>query len=267
MLDQTLLSLVALAALVPAAVTAPLRPQPAGDRLFWLLLALAVAGVGGHALLGLLGPWDSGLGLALWTSAAASLLLFAGLSLVTREGWRLAPLLLPYLLLLALLAALTAGQRGQVEVAGLPESWLLVHIGSAVGTYALATLAAVSGTAVFLQERRLKRKASGGLAARLPSVAEGERLQFRLLVAAEVVLGAGLLTGLALRHFAAEPALAVDHKTLLSVLAFLLIGVLLWLQAHGGLRGRRAGRLVLLAYLLLTLAYLGVKFVTDVLIA
>lgn len=267
MLDKTLLSLVALAAIAPAAVAAPLRSRPASDSLFWLLLALAVTGAGGYALLALAGPWDSGLGLALWTSIAASLLLFAGVCLTTPEGWRLAPLLLPYLLLLALLATLTAGQRGHTEVAGLPDGWLLVHIGSAVGTYALATLAAVAGTAVLLQERRLKRKTSGGLAARLPSVAEGERLQFRLLVAAEVVLGAGLLTGLALRHFTAEPALTVDHKTLLSVLAFLLIGVLLRLQVRGGLRGRRAGRLVLLAYLLLTLAYLGVKFVTDVLIA
>ncbi len=34
-----------------------------------------------------------------------------------------------------------------------------------------------------------------------------------------------------------------------------------------GIRGRRAARWALLAYLLLTLAYPGVKFVTDVLMA
>ena len=33
------------------------------------------------------------------------------------------------------------------------------------------------------------------------------------------------------------------------------------------IRGRRAARIVLLAYLLLTLAYPGVKFVTDVILA
>ena len=37
-------------------------------------------------------------------------------------------------------------------------------------------------------------------------------------------------------------------------------------DCRGGLRGQSAARLILLAYLLLTLAYLGVKFVTDVLI-
>ena len=61
--------------------------------------------------------------------------------------------------------------------------------------------------------------------------------------------------------------LAFDHKTVLSLLAFAVIGLLLFVHYRIGLRGRRAARLVLLAYLLLTLAYPGVKFVADVLIA
>jgi ABC-type uncharacterized transport system permease subunit len=45
-----------------------------------------------------------------------------------------------------------------------------------------------------------------------------------------------------------------------------VIGILLLARYRNGIRGRRAARLALLAYLLLTLAYPGVKFVTDVLI-
>lgn len=82
-----------------------------------------------------------------------------------------------------------------------------------------------------------------------------------------MVLGAGLLTGLVLRYFTSMPAAGVDHKTVFSILAFLVILLLLGLQNWAGLRGRRAGRIVLLAYLLLTLAYPGVKFVTDLLLA
>ena len=52
---------------------------------------------------------------------------------------------------------------------------------------------------------------------------------------------------------------------MLSFLTFLVIVVLLFAHGRTGLRGRRASRLILLAYLLLTLAYPGVKFVTDVL--
>lgn len=266
MLNKTLLSLVALAAITPFAVVSPLRALPRRDGLFWGLLGLAAAGGALFVARALSGSWDSSLGFALWISIAITLFLFAGLCLFSRDGWRLAPLLLPYLLLLGILATLTAEEQGQVEIGGLPDSWLLVHIVSAVVTYGLATLAAVAALAVFLQERRLKRKQIAGLAAWLPSIAEGERLQYRLLIAAETVLGAGLLTGVALRYFSPTPAAGIDHKTLFSVLAFVVIMVLLWLQSRGGLRGRRAGRVMLLAYLLLTLAYPGVKFVTDVLL-
>jgi ABC-type uncharacterized transport system permease subunit len=80
------------------------------------------------------------------------------------------------------------------------------------------------------------------------------------------VLALGLLSGMAAAHFLGGSLLPFDHKTLLSVAAFVVIGFLLLARYRNGIRGRRAARLALLAYLLLTLAYPGVKFVTDVLI-
>jgi ABC-type uncharacterized transport system permease subunit len=120
--------------------------------------------------------------------------------------------------------------------------------------------------AVFLQERALKRKQPTSLTGLLPSIAGGEALELRLLAAAELVLGLGIVTGMALQVLTTDRLLLFDHKTLLSLLAFAVIGALLILRHRSGLRGRRAARLVLLAYLLLTLAYPGVKFVTDVLL-
>ena len=57
-----------------------------------------------------------------------------------------------------------------------------------------------------------------------------------------------------------------SHKTAFSLATFAVIGMLLVLHHRVGIAGRRVARYVLLAYLLLTLAYPGVKFVTDVLI-
>ena len=45
----------------------------------------------------------------------------------------------------------------------------------------------------------------------------------------------------------------------------LIVIFLLFLHYRTGLRGRATTRVVLLAYLLLTLGYPGVKFVTDIL--
>ena len=81
------------------------------------------------------------------------------------------------------------------------------------------------------------------------------------------VMAFGLVTGMAVQYFATGTLLEFDHKTLFSLLTFAVISLLLFARYRRGLRGRRAARLVLLAYLLLTIAYPGVKFVTDVLLA
>jgi ABC-type uncharacterized transport system permease subunit len=130
----------------------------------------------------------------------------------------------------------------------------------------LLTLAAVAGAGVFLQERALKLKRPTSFTHQLPSIAEGERLQARLLTASEVVLAVALITGMTIEWIERRAVLVFDHKTVLSVATFIVIGLLLWLHHRAGLSGRRGARYVLFAYLLLTLAYPGVKFVTDVLI-
>ena len=81
-----------------------------------------------------------------------------------------------------------------------------------------------------------------------------------------MVLGIGILTGMAMGYLSEGQLLEIDHKVVFSLLAIAVIAALLILHHQTGLRGRRAARVVLLAYLLLTLAYPGVKFVTDVLI-
>jgi ABC-type uncharacterized transport system permease subunit len=266
MANNLVLGLTALLALLPASLL-PYRRRGGGrDMVFWALLAVALAGPAVYSLVQLGGPWKTGLAMALWLSIAISLAIFAGLAALTREGWRLMPLLLPYLTVLALIAVVWGQVPERHPLAAAPEAWLVVHILASLGTYGLATVAAVAGAAVFLQERALKRKQPTSLTGLLPSIAGGEALELRLLAAAELVLGLGIVTGMALQVLTTDRLLLFDHKTLLSLLAFAVIGALLILRHRSGLRGRRAARLVLLAYLLLTLAYPGVKFVTDVLL-
>ncbi len=266
MVNSLVFSLTALLALVPASILPYRRPEAHRDLLFWSLLAVAVAGPAAYSVAQFGAVWQTGLANALWISTAASAAIFTLLAAVTREAWRLSPLLLPYLCLLAVLAIILGGVPPRSGLTGAPSAWLTVHIVVSVTTYALCTLAAVSSFAVVLQERALKRKQPGPMSRRLPPMADAERLELGLLIAAELVLGGGILTGVALQYLGSGQLLAFDHKTVLSLLAFATIGVLLVLRGLSGLRGQRAARLVLLAYLLLTLAYPGVKFVTDVLI-
>ncbi len=261
------LNLFALVALLPAAL-APLRPGADRDGLFWALVALATAAPAAWVAVLVEDGWQTSLSAALWICIAASAGLFAGLSMATRQAWRFAPLLMPFLFVLGLLASLVQ----QVEaprplLGGAPAAWLDLHIIVSVLTYALLTLAAVASLGAFLQERALKRKQPTRLTRMLPSVADGERLAGWLLMASEVVLGLGLASGMATQYFETGSLMVFGHKTLLSLLAFGLIGLLLIGHRVCGVRGRMAARVVLTSYLLLTLAYPGVKFVTQVLLS
>lgn len=271
MSQNLLFSLTALLALVPAALFpyGALAGIGGGGRsaAFWGALALAFVGPSMWAAAQVGAAWHTGLSTALWVTIATVMALFLGLAALTRSAWRLSPLLLPYLLAVGVIAAATQGMREPLLRGSAPETWILLHIAVSVVTYALLTLAAVASLAAFLQERALKAKRPNALTRLLPPMAESERLQVRLLTASEVVLGLGLLTGMAVLHYEKGVPFRLDHKALFSIATFVVIGGLLFVHARTGIRGRTAARLVLIAYLLLTLAYPGVKFVMNVLLA
>jgi ABC-type uncharacterized transport system permease subunit len=260
-----LFDLAAVLTLIPASVLM-LRPGVRRGPAFWWLMLAATIGPCAWTWAQLAGGWKTGLSVALWLIVAVSMLLFLGLAALSREGWRLGALLLPYLVLLGLLAMLTQAAPAQPFLGTAPPAWLRVHILVSVAAYGLLTLAAVAGFSVFLQERALKAKRRPPLSGTLASVADGESLQVRLLTASAAVLAIGLLTGMATEYFETGAVLRLDHKTVFSLLTFAVILGLLAAHARTGVRGKRAARLVLLAYLLLTLAYPGVKFVADVLL-
>ena len=261
-----MLSISALAALVPAALL-PYRGQGGRDTLFWLLLAVALAGPLVWVVVEFAPGWRTGLAPALWTTVCLSLGVFAITAAASREGWRLATLLLPYLLLLGILATVWQDQPGRPFSGTAPAVWIQLHIVTSVVSYGILTVAAIAGLAAFLQDRALKSKRPNAPVARLPSLAESEVLQVRLLAVCTTVMGLGLVTGMATQFFQTGLLLALDHKTLLALAAFVVLVLLLVAHQRTGIRGRRGARLVLLAYLLATLGYPGVKFVTDVLMA
>lgn len=261
-----ILSVTGLMAQVPALLVAWRAPQERQGVLYWSTLAAGLAGAGAVLSVKLGSGWDGSFSVALWLSLFVTLALQALVSLLAPPARRLAPLLMPYLLLVALLAVIWDASRRGVPLAPPGWTWFWVHILAGLVTYGLTTLAAVAGLAVLFQELALKRRRSDGLAQRLPAVAEGERLEFGLLAWAFAILGLGIASGMALGWAETGRLLIGDHKTLLSLAAFAVIGLILLLAARSGLRGRQAARVVLIAWLLLTLAYTGVKFVTEVLL-
>lgn len=270
-MNPILFNLSALAALVPAALLPYLRAAPGGSDVrgpaFWAVVAAAAAGAVAWTWAIHAAGWRTGIGPSLWITISLSLVLFAAVAAFSAAFARLLCLFAPYTIVLGLIATVWAQAPGQPAPATAAAAWLNLHIAVSVLTYALLTLAAVAALAVVLQERALKARRPVRLTALLPSVSEGESLQVRLLAASAVVLGLGLLTGMVIEVLDHGVILEFTHKIFLSIVAFGLIVVLLIVHRVTGLAGRRAARYLLVAYLLLTLGYPGVKFVTDVIIA
>lgn len=258
------LALAALLALVPLGAAA-WRRLDGRALVFWPALAVALAGTA--ALIGVESRrgWPTGFADALWLSVGACLAVYAVVAALSREGRRLAIVLLPFLAVSGLLGTFWLGGERVLrpEVASV---WVAIHIAASLATYALVTLAAVAGIAILVRERAIKRKAKGALSARLPNVAACESIELYLLIAAAIVLGAGVATGMAWSYLRGGSLLPVDHKSVLALLAFALILAVLALHRLTGLRGRSAARWVLGASLALILAYPGVKFVSEVLL-
>ena len=265
MAQTTMLGMAALASLLPAALFSMRRTAQGRDGVYWLLLIVAVAGPAAFVAGGAGADWKTGFSATLWVCVSVSMVLFAILALLVPQAWRLTPLLLPYMALLALFALIFSSARGKPLGAAAPSVWIDLHIVVSVITYGLLTMAAVAGLAAFMQERALKTKRPTALTRMLPSLADSERLSLILLLGSEIILGLGLATGMAVEYFSIGALLRLDHKILFSSLAFLVIAGLLLAHRFIGVRGRAAARFVLLSYLLLTLAYPGVKFVTEVL--
>ena len=261
------LHLAAAAALLPACLAAWCGDDRGRHWAFWPAFALAALVAAGWAVAQLQPAWDPAFGTALWLAVASALAAFLALSCLVAELWRLGPLLAPYLLALALVASIWGGAPvlGGMAVGAWPP-WFAIHVALALAAYALVTLAAVAGVAAMCQERALKRRRPARLAQLLPALADSERMEYRLLAAGWAVLAANIATGMAARHGGEAVLLAFDHKTVLTLAAFATIAALLVARRWRGTRGRQAAHLALAGWLLMTLAWPGVKFVTDVLI-
>lgn len=264
MSSMMLLSALVLVCLLPPSVL-PYFGSFRRDIRFWSSLLLAFATVLSLTFAQMGSGWQYGLAPALWVSITASLGLFLVLAAVINGAWRLSVLLLPYMLLLSLLATLASKPVGSDGISPELTLWTWAHIGISVLTYALVTMTAIAGLSVLLRSAALKRKTADKFTSLLPAIAEAEWLELRLLSATWAVLMAGMVSGLAVQLTEGTPLLELDHKTVFTIAAFMMIGGLLLFHLRSGVRGRQLARIGLVAYLLLTFAYPGVKFVGEIL--
>jgi len=171
------------------------------------------------------------------------------------------PLILPFAALAAPLPTLFAGLSSSAAHA--PAFRL--HLALAMIAYGLFVIALLHALLMTVIERRLHDK-NPAFVGSLPPLLTLERLLFRVIGAAFFFLTLTLATGLAFSETLFGRALRADHKTIFAILSWLTFGLLLFGRWRYGWRGRTAVRWTLTGFILLVLAYVGSRFVLEVLL-
>ncbi|HEV8391109.1 MAG TPA: cytochrome c biogenesis protein CcsA [Dongiaceae bacterium] len=258
-------AIVAVFSLLPLSILA-CRGRLERNALGWLLLAAAVIGGSVPAIAELQSGWRAGLAASLHVTAAAILVVFAASVVLNAAALHLAALAGPYAMLLVLLGWLASAFEVEPPIPATPGAWFTGHVLLSIAAYAALSLAALAACGVLLEERAFKARTDSWSTRVLPPLAEIEGLQNALLKLAAILLLLALATGAANEFLAIGRVFEFNHKILLSFLGFGVVLILLILHHRTGLRGRKAARWLLTGYLLLTLAYPGVKFVREILI-
>lgn len=141
---------------------------------------------------------------------------------------------------------------------------LRVHVLISIIAYSLMALASLHAVFLSIQNRHLHNHQTGGIIRLLPPLNEMEKLLFEIILVGFILLSAALSTGFIFLDNLFQQHLV--HKTLLSILAWLLFAVLLLGHWLFGWRGRTAVRWTLGGFACLMLAYIGSKFVLEFII-
>jgi ABC-type uncharacterized transport system permease subunit len=147
---------------------------------------------------------------------------------------------------------------------------LRVHLGVSVLAYGLLMIAALHSVLMATMDRYLHqplRDASrllGPILAQMPPLLELERLLFRQIAIGFVLLTATVASGMVFSEERYGRMLRFNHMTLFAFLSWgVFAGLLLGRYAFGW-RGRVAQRWVLVGFAMLMLAYIGARFVLEV---
>ncbi len=244
----------------------PALDQPAAGLATWERIALAAALLAhGATLVQEIFPSD---GMRFGFAAALSLILWLAIALywvesiyASMEGLQM--LGLPLAAVCVLLPVLFPGQHLNINT---HLAAFRVHFLMAMLAYSLFTLAALHAVLMAVAEKRLHRGRLTPFLAGLPPLLTMEALLFRLIHIAFGLLTLTLVSGIVFSEDLFGKAIALNHKTVFAVLSWFIFAHLLAGRHFFGWRGRKALRWTLAGFAALLLAYVGSRFVLEVIL-
>lgn len=205
-----------------------------------------------------------------------SLIAWVGLAFYWFQSWFLP---ISSLRWMALLFAMTCAflptifPGALISPKAVSDPWFKGHFIVATISVGLLSLAAMHAMLMSIQDRALHRQLAIVPNSRaalwlegLPPLMTMESLLFNLLYVGFALLTLTVFSGLLFSQTLFGKPLVFDHKTIFALISWVLFGGLLIARWRVGLRGRAAIRWVLSAYTALLLAYVGSRFVMEVIL-
>lgn len=246
-----------------AVLDQPVRGLAGWER-GWLVVALLVHGV---TLAQEIFP-ATGAGMRFGFAVALSMMTWLAVALYWIESFyaRMEGLQMLGLPLAAICGLLPWLLPGQHLIANTTSPIFRLHFLMAMLAYSLFTLAALHAILMAIAEKRLHRGQMTPLFAGLPPLLTMEALLFRLIHIAFVLLTLTLASGILFSEQIFGKALPFNHKTVFAMLSWLIFAALLFGRHRYGWRGRKALHWTLTGFGVLLLAYVGSRFVLEVIL-
>lgn len=158
---------------------------------------------------------------------------------------------------------------GTVLALGDRPSAFAWHVVIAIMAYSTITIAAFHAALMTLQEAHLHTRGASvnwlaGTIDNLPALLTMERLLFRVIGIGFALLTLTVLSGVVFSEQLFGQAMKWDHKTVFALLSWMLFGALLAGRKWRGWRGKTALRFTLAGFVTLLFAYVGSRFVLEV---
>jgi ABC-type uncharacterized transport system permease subunit len=140
------------------------------------------------------------------------------------------------------------------------------HLLVAMAAYSLLTIASLHVLLMTLIERRLHEGVLTQRLRHLPPLLTMEKLLFQIIWAGFILLTLTIASGVIFSEELFGKAAKFNHKTVFGMLSWIIFAALLSGRHFYGWRGRVAVRWTLAGFLMLVLAYVGSKFVLEVIL-
>ncbi len=161
----------------------------------------------------------------------------------------------------ALMLTLSISFPGNEQALQFSDWQMNIHILSSIIAFSLLNIAALQAIFLAIHEQQLRKHPPKKIILTLPSLQTMEALLFKMISAGVIFLTLSLVSGFIFIDDLFAQHLV--HKTILSILAWLIFSALLFGRIRYGWRGKTAVKWTIIGFIFLLLAYFGSKFVLE----